>query len=76
MQQSSKTVQRSYNRGAFQQAFDGRLMSDFPPQLSESSYQRRSQDSKAHSDDEVEVRRGLESEHARSDMDNNPELLR
>ena len=52
---------------------DSKLIEDFPPQLSESVH-RKSQNSQAHSDDEVEVRRGLESENARSDMGSQPEL--
>ena len=61
-----------------------KLLADFPPQLSESSYHRsrkrkqNSDDESAsmHSDDEIEVRRGLESERQRTDMGSNPELLR
>ena len=61
-----------------------RLLADFPPQMSEMSLsavhkrnnkRRKSHaNSQAHSDDEVEVRRGLESEHVRTDMGSNPEL--
>ena len=44
-----------------------KLLADFPPQLSESSFRNRklkqhSDDESVHSDDEIEVRRGLESE--------------
>ena len=35
---------------------------------------KKHMNSQAHSDDEVEVRRGLESEHVRTDMGSNPEL--
>ena len=52
---------------------DSKLLADFPPKLSESVH-KKSQNSQVHSDDEVEVRRGLESENARSDMGSNPEL--
>ena len=81
----NQTQQRgSYNRGAFAKHNSPDrtgLLADYPPLLSESSmsatHKRKSkQGSDAHSDDEVEVRRGLESEHARTDMGSNPELLR
>ena len=48
-----------------------KLLADFPPQLSESSFNNKdlrrqkkqhSDDESMHSDDEIEVRRGLESE--------------
>lgn len=70
---------QSYNRGQFQQNDPNKLLCDFPPQLSESSISKHRQSlntSQAHSDDEIEVRRGLESENARTDMGSNPELLR
>ena len=47
--------------------------------LSESSMsvpRQKKTGSETHSDDEVEVRRGLESENVRTDMGSNPELLR
>ena len=69
----SREDRNSYTRGAFMQLRDSKLLADFPPQLSESVH-KKSQNSQAHSDDEVEVRRGLESENARSDMGSNPEL--
>ena len=56
----------SYNRGAFQKADSSKLLADYPPLLSESSMtdKRKSKvGSEAHSDDEIEMRRGLESEH-------------
>lgn len=53
-------------------------LDDFPPQLSESSARAKPSlgGSGHHSDDDVEVRRGLESENVRTDMGSNPELLR
>ena len=55
-----------------------RALDDFPPRLSESSILvKPSQGASGHhSDDDVEVRRGLESENVRTDMGSNPELLR
>ena len=55
-----------------------KLLDDFPPQLSESSARVKpsGNTSEQHSDDDVEVRRGLEPESARTDMGSNPELLR
>ena len=54
------------------------VLDDFPPQLSESSARVKpsGNGSEQHSDDDVEVRRGLEPESARTDMGSNPELLR
>lgn len=53
-------------------------MAEWPAPISESSMSvsKKNKGSDAHSDDEVEVRRGLESEHVRTDMGSNPELLR
>ena len=72
---------KSYNRGTFMQVSHDRLVEDFPPQLSESARSKMTKkkgegSQETHSDDEVEVRRGLESENVRSDMGSNPELLR
>ena len=61
-----------------QHELPAKLLDDFPPQLSESSARvKPSLDGSGHhSDDDIEVRRGLESENVRTDMGSNPELLR
>ena len=54
-----------------------KVIENFPPPLSVSSARKHSQGSDCrHSDDDVEMRRGLESENVRTDMGSNPELLR
>lgn len=74
--------QEQSNRGGYsdkrKHERSDRALDDFPPQLSESSIHVKPSrgGSGHHSDDDVEVRRGLESENVRTDMGSNPELLR